>query len=161
MSKPKSIYLDACVFLSYLREDQGRHAVIDACLTRATKGEDIRFFTSTISIVELAHLSEQHEEIDPKDFEVIAKFWANAPVTKVDVSGIIAEGARKTMQHRLITHRGQQLPQVRKRMHDLCHVSTAEYLKVDEIWTYDPDFKRYNSLSIPVMEPYESQLSML
>lgn len=157
MSKPKSIYLDACVILSYLREESGRHAIIDACLTKAMNATDVKLYTSTISIVEVVHLSAKHEPINPEDFETIAQFWANAPVTKVDVNGIVAEGARSTMQHRLVNHRGSQSPEIRKRMHDLCHVATAKFLKVDEIWTYDPEFAQYDGVSIPVREPYDRQ----
>ena len=157
----KTVYLDACVILSFLRGEAERQDVIDAWLTKANSGKDIRLFTSTISVVEIVYLSERVEDFDAADFDKIDAFWRTAPITRVEVSAVVADAARAVMQNRLLNHQHAQRPEVRKRINDLCHVATAEFLKVDELWTYDSDMKKYNLTSIPVFEPYALQPTLL
>lgn len=157
----KAIYLDACVILSFLRGETGRQDIVDACLTKAKSTNELKLFTSTISIVEIVHLSEKIDDLDPNDFEKIDGFWKTAPIKRVEVSAIVADAARQVMQNRLLNHQHEQKPQIRRRMHDLCHVATAEFLKVDELWTYDPDMKKYNLTTVPVYEPYVDQPSLM
>lgn len=150
-------YWDACVFLSYVEEQENRLPDIDSFLTQAKKGE-IEIVTSTLSMVEVAYapIERTGEQLEPQEERQIEKLWRpDSPVTLVEFHPLIAYDAKRLI--RLGLPRGWSL-----KPNDAIHLATAERMSVDAVHTYDSALGKYGELiGRPVEKPESDQPSLL
>jgi predicted nucleic acid-binding protein len=147
MPSATRIYWDACVFLSYINNEEGRARNIEALLASAAKGE-IEIITSTISIAEVAFAAAEQagHALDPAVEERIVKLWG-PPVKLVEFHAAI--GARAAALARTAIAKGWSLKPL-----DAVHLSSAEQMKVSALHTYDGGLIKYSSsVGFPVIEP--------
>ena len=92
---PERVYLDACVLLAYIGNEDGRADVVQALLYEAQRGE-IDVITSVISIAEVAFGAEERDSgITTEGEQAIDELWTpSSPITLVDVSETLAHAAR-------------------------------------------------------------------
>lgn len=135
--KPR-FYWDACVFLSYVNEDEDRIGDISSLLEHAEKRE-IEIVTSTVSIVEVAFgAAERRQSALSEEMETkINKLWeTSSPIKLVEFHVLIAEEAKKLMR------RGVPLGWSLKPK-DAVHLATAQRLEVTELHTYDDGLDKW------------------
>lgn len=152
---PKHIYLESSVHIAYLKEEAERADTIEAAL-RSAQGQDahVEFFTSTISLVEVAYSTTLADTLE-EDIARIDTFWAYAPIAFIEVNKINAEQARSLIRHRARNNPHPQIAGARRRAADALHLATALAMPCDEFWTYDSgDFVKYGTHQIKITEPY-------
>lgn len=131
--KPRRVYLDSCVYLSYINQESDKLADIDAIFREADRGET-ELWTSVVTITEVAFAKIEQDGKLP-DAETLAKIdalWTPPAATKlVEFYEAIARDARDLMR--------VALPQGRKPLKpmDAIHVATAKRLDIPTILTYD------------------------
>jgi predicted nucleic acid-binding protein len=150
-------YWDACVFLSYVNEDEDRVGDISSLLESAGKDE-IEIVTSTVSVVEVAFgAAERKQSALSEEMEAkINKLWEPAsPVTLVEFHILIAEAAKGMIRSGVPA--GWSLKPM-----DAVHLATAQRLKVAEFHTYDGPLKKWASrVSYSIKEPSHSAPKLL
>lgn len=155
----KKIYIDACVIMSYLKRDTDRFPTIDAAFTASmSSNSKVRFFTSTITLLEVTRITDDGSKVTQSEFDELTKFWKTVPITQVDLNQICASNGQVVMQRRLLESKKNHIPLVKKRVRDLAHLGTAMFLKVDEYWSYDDDFGSYPASQMRITTPYIDQL---
>jgi len=156
------IYWDSCVFLSYVGAIAERINVLDAFLDQIQQDRNRKLIASSISIAEVAFASGhgRPERRPPHIEDRIDELW-NAPfIELVEVSRPILYRARTLMRDGL--DRGLRL-----KPYDAVHLATAAWVNdnissVDEIHTYDGDFRVFEKLiGIRIVEPYINQPPLL
>jgi predicted nucleic acid-binding protein len=149
-------YWDACVFLSYINGVPDRVAIIDDLLSRSRLGE-FEIVTSTLSIVEVAFAATEKatRALDPAIEKRIENMWADRRAIKLaDVHQLLEREARRLIRISIPNNWGLKPA-------DAIHLATANNLKVTEIYTYDPGWKKYEAeLKVPICEPRSSQMVM-
>lgn len=153
--KPR-FYWDACVFLSYINENEDRISDISSLLEHARK-QEIEIVTSTVSVVEVAFAAtEQQDSALSEEAEAkINKLWeASSPIKLVEFHVLIAEEAKDLM--RVGIPLGWRL-----KSKDAVHLATAERLGVTELHTYDNSLDKWSSkVSYNVSRPRQSNLTL-
>ena len=155
------VYLDSGVILSFLKQEPERVDIVQAALLRSVDPRNgLRFFTSSMSLVEVAYIESTYAP-DIDDISLIDTFWASHPIQIVEVNVLTALRGRDLLRNRAMNSNQSQPPLVRKRAADILHLATAEWLSVDEFWTYDlKDFLRYGVETLRICEPYTDQLML-
>lgn len=156
------IYWDACNFLSYINEHQGRMPTLDALLDGSANGS-ITIYTSALSQVEVAFAAseQQRRALDPQEEQKIDALW-NDPdaISLVEYHDGIGKQARALIRD-AITH-GWSLKPL-----DAVHLATAMWLsqsgfQVDEFHTYDGSLEKYAAIvGFTICEPHTAQPKML
>jgi predicted nucleic acid-binding protein len=130
--KKRRIYVDACVFLSYVNGIPDRLPDIDAMLDAGRKGE-VELITSTVSITEVAFgkVEQDGRELQADVGDKISALWRpGTPVRLVDFHEAIGDTAKQLMRESLAS--GRKLKPM-----DAIHLSTALHMSADEFVTYD------------------------
>jgi predicted nucleic acid-binding protein len=156
------IYWDSCVFLSYVSAIAERIEVLDALLDQIQHDRRRKLITSSISIAEVAFASGHgRPERRPSHIEDrIDELWDASFVELVEVNRPILYRARTLMRDGL--DQGLRL-----KPYDAVHLATASWINanigpVDEIHTYDGDFRAFEKLiGIRIVEPYINQPPLL
>jgi predicted nucleic acid-binding protein len=146
---PRRIYWDACVFLSYVNDFDGRAHLLESILDEATRG-DIELVTSTVSMVEVSFgaAEQARSRALPAIDNQIRQLWLPpSPVKLVEVHTLIAEEARGLV--RLAMARQWSLKPM-----DAIHLATAKSLAVSVLHTYDQGLPRFApDFSFSITEP--------
>lgn len=157
MPNPPRFYWDACVFLSYVNQDEDRVGEISSLLEAAEKKE-IEIVTSTATVVEVAFGATERKQSTLSDgMEArINKLWEpESPLILVEFHTLIAEAAKKMIRSGV--PEGWSLKPM-----DAVHLATAERLKVVEFHTYDGPLKKWGSrVSYDIKEPSHSAPQLL
>ena len=154
---PKSVYWDACVWLSYVNATPGRVEIIQGLLDESASGDGtLTIYTSAIAKVEVAFAAAEQlrRALDPAIERKIDNMWADPKVaTSVDYLDRIGVMARELMRA-AITRRWQLKPL------DAIHLGTATWLRsvgivIDEFHTYDSALNKFaGAIGCPIVEPY-------
>ena len=151
------IYLDACVFLSFINDDADRWQVIQAILHEGGTAL-AELYTSELSVVEVAFgATEQSTKALDEDTEKrINKLWMpGSPVNMIEYYGLIGDDAKELM--RFAITQGWSLKPM-----DAIHLATARRIEVNEFHTYDPALAKYaETVGYKVCEPYTVQALLL
>jgi predicted nucleic acid-binding protein len=136
-ANPRRIYFDACVFLAFVGNEEGRADTVQALLDEARRGE-IEIVTSVLSIAEVAFGAHERDHgLTEAGEEAIEQLWTPAsPVTLVDVSQAVARNARNIIREA----KTQGLGGIQGA--DAVHLATARMVGCDEIFTYEGDARR-------------------
>ncbi len=138
----RRVYAETSVLLSYMLETPGRIGTIEAVLREASSG-DLELFTSVVSIVEIAYLTNSTGKVVESDLIVIEQFWDNSPITVVENNLSTARLARDIFRERALANKGGNLPKPKPRVLDSLHLATAVWIDAVEFWTYDEDISKY------------------
>ena len=154
---PKTVYWDACVWLSYVNAIPGRVEVIQALLDESTSGDGtLTIYTSALTKVEVAFAATEQRRrlLDPAMELRIDNMWTDPRlVTPVEYFDRIGVMARELM--RTAIARGWQLKPL-----DAIHLGTATWLRsvgivIDEFHTFDSSLIKFTgAIGCPIVEPY-------
>lgn len=137
MDKPKRIYWDSCVFISYIageKRDPYEMAGIDD-VVRDVDSEKVILVTSVVARVEvLKDMGDKQE----KFIEVLQ----NPNIQEIDVNKIIAQMAGD------IRYQFQQIGKNWLKTPDAVHLATALWAEVDEFHTFDGSGKEPGLLNL-------------
>lgn len=137
MADAPRVYWDACVFLSYVNELEGRVENIDA-LFEEGRQKRIEIVTSSISITEVSFGALEQGALDPATDAKIDKLWMPpSPVQVVEFYRPIAYRAKELVRRGLNENR-------KLKPMDAIHLGTALQLDSQELNTYDGDLLRWN-----------------
>jgi predicted nucleic acid-binding protein len=147
------IYLDACIYLSYLEDDPQRGPVIEELFSRQRAGE-IRIVTSAITQVEVAFDAEERESgnLDEETLERIDELWLpGSPTEIIEFEDLVAAQARDLIRMAVARGWGLKPP-------DAIHLATGAQYGCAEIFTYDDKWFRYSPhLGVSISEPHNPQ----
>jgi predicted nucleic acid-binding protein len=154
MPKPR-VYLDACVFLSYLGHDAGRSADIKAVFERSATG-DVELFTSTMTIVEVAFAASEKAGRALSDEEEARIDDLISTVHLVEFHDGIAREARRLRRVAMTKH-------LKLRTMDAIHLATAKLSGCTELHTYNlRDFVSFaEDIGCSVTAPTGGQVPLL
>lgn len=153
---PDRIYLDSCVFLSWVNAIPDRMPDIDAVLAEGRRGE-IELITSTVSMVEVAFGKREQdgrELLADVDDRIAALWRPPSPVKLAEYHELIGEEAKRLM-------RGVLVDDWRLRPMDAIHLATAARLGAKAFYTYDTKLPKYSAMvgfPIEVPKPLKPQL---
>jgi predicted nucleic acid-binding protein len=146
----RRIYLDACVFLSYINGEPERLPSIDALLDEARRGE-IELLTSVVSITEVAFgkAEQDGQSPDAATLEKIENLWRPpSPIKLVDFYDLLAEEARAVVRMAIPTGAKPIKPM------DAIHVATAKWWSASAFYTYDEKLPPWGpTLGLTIEEP--------
>jgi len=130
----KSLYWDACVFLSAINANADRLPVIEALLDDCDAG-NVKIFTSFLSVTEVAFAESEKSSslLDEAIEEKINKLWQPpSPINLIEVDPFIIWDAKLLIREAI--KRGWALKPA-----DAIHLATAKRVGVDSFHTYDID----------------------
>lgn len=147
----KRIYWDADVYISYLGNTPGRIETVSGILKQA-QDNDQPVYTSAFTRVEVAFVEgERDDGLLKEDAErLLDNLWEDRKITRIiEISSWIERKARELMRA------GMQMGVRRLKPADAIHLASAEFVKVDELHTYNMrDFQPYEDLVYPrICEP--------
>lgn len=147
------IYLDACVFLSYINDDEDRAQTVQAVLHEGTTGT-AELYTSELSVVEVAFgaTEQASKALDEETEQNIGKLWVpGSPINMIEYYGLIGEDAKELMRYSIT--KGWSLKPL-----DAIHLATARRVEVQEFHTYDPALEKYEeTVGYKICEPHTVQ----
>lgn len=155
------IYWDSCIFLSYINDEPKRVNIIED-VWRNILNDKKKVLTSTISIVEVAHGSEEkiNWKLDPNMISVIDQIWSDPSINLVEFNESIAGIARDLIRN--------SLPKKRVlKSKDAIHLATAIWINkhfrsISEFFTYDDGLVKFGpEVGIKICHPYTLQPSLL
>lgn len=152
-------YLDANVLLAYISDERGRAGVVDQLLARAASG-NLRLFTSTLSIVEVAFGAGEKvdREFEPTVEATIDALWQpGSVITLAEPSVPTLTIARRYV--RRAVESGRSVKPL-----DAVHLATAVAAKVDRLLTYEEEPRRAywaELTGLAVEEPSVAQMPLL
>ena len=143
---PRSIYWDACVYLSYISEIPDRTPILESLLEDSSKGS-IHLYTSEVSRVEVAFASaeKQQRALDEEVERRIDGLWEDRSViTMVEHHSAVSLLAR-TLVREAMTREWSLKPL------DAIHLATAQWLtdigiNIDEFHTYDRRLDKFGTI---------------
>lgn len=152
MPSPRKVYLDSCVFLSYVNNDADRAPHIEALFDEA-RSHGTQLYTSELSIVEVAfgRVEQTQQALSPEVENQIDSLWMpGSAIRLIEYYRLIGDDA-KTLMRLGVTKGWTGL-----RAMDAIHLSTARRMQVDEFHTYDINrlTKYSNDVGFPICEPY-------
>ena len=150
--RPPRVYIDACVLLAYVGNEEGRADTVQSILDDA-RNSRIELLTSALSITEVAYVATgPHDDISSAGETKIDQLWTPAsPIILVDVSETVARAARSVIRQAW----GEGVGGVRSA--DAIHLATAQLQKCDRFFTYENETtrKRWDGLiRADVAEPF-------
>jgi predicted nucleic acid-binding protein len=156
--KPRFIYWDSSVFLSYLNADPGRIDILDSILNDTQKSNsELRIITSVITKVEVASSTTEHitRILSPSVEQKIDALWNDtAVIVLIEFYDGIALQSRNLIRQSL--EHGWALKPA-----DAIHLASAQSLSVEELHTYDNKMPRYSTMiGCKICEPYTTQLRL-
>lgn len=153
---PRKVYWDSNVFLDYIEGTPEKLPVLDALLEDAKNGIT-HIYTSAFTVAEVAfaHVEQTGKVLDPGIEASIDSLWSDRDmITLYEVTEFISRQARSVMRA-AITH-GWSL-----KAKDAIHLTTAQYVAVDEVLTYEPKWVKFDTLiGIPIRAPSLTQHRM-
>ncbi len=144
------VYVDSCVLLAYIGNEEHRADTVQSVLEDARSGK-IDLLTSVLSITEVAYVAT--EIMDPAANEDrIDQLWTPAsPITVIDVSQRVARAARSVIRRaRREGFRGV-------RSADAIHLGAADLQGCSRFFTYEKETTREQwsgLIEATVSEPY-------
>mgnify|MGYP000946640212 CR=1 FL=1 len=161
INKPRLVYWDSCVFLSYVNGPEDRLQVIETLWDEITESNGT-IYTSVITLTEVAYASIERDRriIDQGIEDKIDTMWEDASVMVSELHPEIARIARGLMR--------SALPNSWiLKPNDAIHLATASWINnavqpISEIQTYDEDLKKYGPMiGIPICEPHVLQARLI
>lgn len=137
MATPRQVYIDSCVFISYLKNEATAQQC-EGLFDSAEKG-NITLVTSSLTLTEVIKV-KSNIIIPQADQEKLKKFFLNKYILIANFERKIAENARD-----LIWQYSHLNPK------DAGHLATALHLNVPTLYSFDEHFLKLNG-KIPNME---------
>lgn len=151
MASGRRIYWDSCCFISFLNGDPARVGVLgDLVRTAAGKGAQ-NLLTSALSQVEVAYVASEKltRQLDPSEEKRIDDMWGDRDaLSVVEIHDGITRRARELMRNAMQQNVPLKPP-------DAIHMATAEYVRADELHTYDQRMQQagVTLVAFPVVNP--------
>jgi predicted nucleic acid-binding protein len=142
----RKIYIDSCLILRYLEDDNEYATPMESVFEQARKDDgNVRLFTCTLSVAEVAYIYELYDDKSRSDdLTMIDDFWRNAPMTIVEVTANAARRGRHIIRSWKEHHDTGDAFNVKKRSIDAIHAGMAIFVEADELWTIDEKFLGIN-----------------
>lgn len=154
MIKKPNYYWDSSVFLAVFQNEKDRVDICKQVLNEAMQNR-VHIFTSSVTLVEVIKINNA-KKLKPKVEAALDEFFKLPYITLIDATRRICDEAR---------HLIWKYPHLAPK--DSIHLASALYGKrkrLDEIHSYDEDFKKLNTkLGTPpyiIREPYMSQVEI-
>ncbi|MYG91649.1 MAG: type II toxin-antitoxin system VapC family toxin [Acidimicrobiia bacterium] len=148
--KEPSVYVDACVLLAYVSNEENRAAAVQSVLDDA-RTHKINLFTSVLSITEVAYVAADNAEQSTSE-DSIDQLWTPAsPIALIDIYQRVAREARSVIRQARVREFGGV------RSADAIHLASARLQRCSRFFTYEKEAtrERWDSLiSARVSEPY-------
>lgn len=152
---PPLVYLDACCFIAFFANEEGRADVI-ASLLEESLAKKIRVVTSVLSITEVAFLeSEKSSRILKPDVEQRFDdvFNDRSIIGLIEYSKITAHKARQVVRQSVAI---KDLPNIKAA--DAIHIASALDIGADNFFTYDEKLLRHEkTFGIAIHKPFVEQ----
>lgn len=152
--KPRRIYWDSNVPLSYLNGVAERVPIIEELFSQA-RAKEIELLTSVISRVEVAFVQseEQAGALDEEAEAAIDALWApGSPIKAVEFYDLIGTKARSLVRQGISPDSGKLKPM------DAIHLATAQQMAVAEFHTYCKKLHKWDGkLGFSVTDPQTVQ----
>ncbi len=125
------VYADACVFIAFVGNEEGRADIVQAVLDDA-RNRRIELLTSVLSIAEVAFAANDSTGVvSPEDEQAIDQLWVPAsPITLVDVSETVTRTARSLIRQARGGGGGV-------RSADALHLASAQLHGCSRFFTYE------------------------
>ena len=160
-----NIYWDACVFLSYINdEDPSRTIVLEALLGQSSsKDSSINLYTSVLSHVEVSFADSERRQrmLDPEQEHRISALWSDTDaVLSVEFNESISKLATNLLRESVALS-------LSLKPADAIHLATAQWLSqtglhITEFHTYDLRLQRYEeAVGFRIVEPNTEQPRLL
>lgn len=150
----KTLYWDANVFVDFFSATIGKIEILKAILEEASNGE-VKIFTSVLSQVEVAYVeSEKSTGILGVDTEkMMDEFWKDDVIELIEIHPFIINRSRRIIRDA----KGGGYKTIKAA--DAIHLATAEWIKADEMHTYNlKDFeKSAQVIGMRVCHPYTAK----
>lgn len=137
MATPRQVYIDSCVFISYLKNEPTAQQC-EGLFDNAEKG-NIELVTSSLTLTEVIKV-QNNIVIPQNDQEKLKKFFLNKYISIANFERRIAENARELIW---------QYPHLKPK--DAGHLATAIYLNISTLFSFDEHFLKLNG-KIPNIE---------
>jgi predicted nucleic acid-binding protein len=152
--RAERVYVDSCVFISYLGSDEGRKLDIDALMNSGQKG-NVELVTCMIAITEVAFVAAEKKGqlLDDVEEARIDDLWSpRSPVKLIEFHEGIAREARALM--RFAIEQGWSLKPM-----DAIHLAAAKSIGAQRLLTYNlKDFKKFETRTeMAIEEPSGGQ----
>ncbi|MEX2237470.1 MAG: type II toxin-antitoxin system VapC family toxin [Dehalococcoidia bacterium] len=150
-SNARSIYWDACVFLSYINGIPARLPTIDNLLKdSADPDSPLEIITSVLSIAEVAwaQIEKDKKALDQAAEQRIKDLWNDrAAIRLAEFHELVALDAAALMRGAIVKGWSLKAP-------DAIHLATAQRIGVLEFHTYDDKLDKYDSdVGIKICRP--------
>lgn len=133
-----TFYLDSCVLLAWIKEEEGRVRDVQALLHDAARG-DVGLVASVLSITEVAKGATDAGEYGMESRSRIDKLWLpGSPISVIEFHRLTAEAARDLLR---VSH---DTSTALKPL-DAIHLATAVRHGVEALYTYDNTLMAWSS----------------
>lgn len=141
------VYFDSCVFLAWLREEQGRVDIVASLFQEAKDGK-LKILTSTLAIAEVLNINGLKSPIPKENREMVKGLFANEWIFPENVTRRVSEVAQELVWEYGIDPK------------DAIHIATAILHGVGTVYSYDdPLLKKgfvkttYGSIVVAIPTP--------
>lgn len=159
MASINYIYCDACFFIAYFKNEEGRVASISGCFEEVLDDINKKLVTSMLSVTEVALVAAERFDVSREidEIEMLDKLWRNTSLVElVEYNFSLARRARALVRR----FNGLKPP-------DAIHLATAQLVGVPKFYTYDDKLLKlsekfeFDIENPPIGQPRLKQLSLL
>lgn len=139
------VYFDACVFLAWLKDEEGRADVIATLFEDADKG-NLKVLTSALTIAEVLNIQGFKSPIPKEQRDKVKSLFANNWIVPKGVNRRLAEISQELVWEYGVSPK------------DGIHVATAMVYNINTLYSYDSGLTKHGLLqtshgSVTISEP--------